>query len=42
MPAFKLNITKKKFAPKFYPQLFDYSCRWEAYMGSADTELAGH
>lgn len=33
----KINLTLKKelFVPKFYPLLFDYSHRWEVYMGSA-------
>ena len=33
----QINLTLKKalFAPKFYPLLFDYSNRWEVYMGSA-------
>ena len=31
----KLNLSKKLFVPKFYPLLFDYSHRWECYMGSA-------
>lgn len=33
--AVKLNISKELFVPKFYPLLFDYSNRWEVYMGSA-------
>lgn len=33
--AIKLNISKGLFAPKFFPLLFDYSNRWEVYMGSA-------
>lgn len=33
--AIKLNISKELFVPKFYPLLFDYSHRWEIYMGSA-------
>lgn len=33
--AIKLNISKGLFAPKFFPLLFDYSTRWEVYMGSA-------
>lgn len=33
--AIKLNISKSLFAPKFFPLLFDYSTRWEVYMGSA-------
>lgn len=31
----QLNLRKNMFAPKFYPLLFDYSHRWEIYMGSA-------
>ena len=31
----KLNLKKDLFVPKFYPMLFDYSNRWEVYMGSA-------
>lgn len=31
----QLNLKKSLFAPKFYPLLFDYSHRWEVYMGSA-------
>ena len=30
-----LNFSKKVFAEKFFPFLFDYSHRWELYMGSA-------
>lgn len=30
-----LNIHKDNFTPKFYPLLFDYSNRFEVYMGSA-------
>ena len=30
-----VKIPKEVFAPKFYPFLFDYSNRWEFYMGSA-------
>lgn len=30
-----LKLKKKLFVPKFYPLLFDYSHRWEVYMGSA-------
>ena len=32
---FKLNLKKGLFVPKFFPLLFDYSHRWEVYMGSA-------
>lgn len=31
----ELNISKKKFIPKFYSSLDDYSSRYEVYMGSA-------
>lgn len=31
----ELKLKKKLFAEKFYPYLFDYSHRWEFYMGSA-------
>lgn len=31
----KLILKKNMFSPKFYPLLFDYSHRWEVYMGSA-------
>lgn len=30
-----LKLSKTLFVPKFYPLLFDYSHRWEVYMGSA-------
>ena len=30
-----LRLKKTLFVPKFYPLLFDYSSRWEVYMGSA-------
>ena len=30
-----LILHKNQFSPKFYPLLFDYSHRWEVYMGSA-------
>ena len=33
--AINLNLSKGLFVPKFYPLLFDYSHRWECYMGSA-------
>lgn len=35
MPQIKLNLKKGLFVPKFFPLLFDYSHRWEVYMGSA-------
>ena len=31
----RLNIDKSAFSPKFFPYLFDYSHRWEVYMGGA-------
>lgn len=31
----QLILHKELFSPKFYPLLFDYSHRWEIYMGSA-------
>ena len=31
----KLQINKRIFNDKFYPLLFDYSHRWEVYLGSA-------
>ena len=35
MAQINLNLKKGLFVPKFYPMLFDYSHRWEVYMGSA-------
>ena len=35
MAQINLNLKKGLFVPKFYPMLFDYSHRWEIYMGSA-------
>ena len=35
MGSIKLNLKKSLFVPKFYPLLFDYTHRWEVYMGSA-------
>lgn len=35
MAQINLNLKKSLFVPKFYPLLFDYSHRWEIYMGSA-------
>ena len=35
MAEITLKLSKKLFVPKFYPLLFDYSNRWELYMGSA-------
>ena len=35
MAQINLKLKKKLFVPKFYPLLFDYSKRWEVYMGSA-------
>ena len=33
--SIQLNISKNMFSPKFFPYLFDYSHRWEIYMGGA-------
>ena len=33
--AINLKLKQNLFVPKFYPYLFDYSHRWEVYMGSA-------
>lgn len=33
--AVTLKLDKSIFVPKYYPLLFDYSHRWEIYMGSA-------
>jgi phage terminase large subunit len=35
MAQIDLHLKKSLFVPKFYPLLFDYSNRWEVYMGSA-------
>lgn len=35
MAKINLNLKKSLFVPKFFPLLFDYSHRWEVYMGSA-------
>lgn len=35
MAEINLKLKKNLFVPKFYPLLFDYSRRWEVYMGSA-------
>ena len=35
MPNINLKLKKELFVPKFFPMLFDYSHRWEIYMGSA-------
>ena len=35
MPNVNLQLKKALFVPKFYPLLFDYSHRWEVYLGSA-------
>lgn len=35
MAEINLKLKKNLFVPKFYPLLFDYSRRWEIYMGSA-------
>lgn len=35
LPAINLKLNKGIFIPKFYPYLFDYSHRWEFWVGSA-------
>lgn len=35
MAQIQLNLKKSLFVPKFYPLLFDYSHRWEFWVGSA-------
>ena len=40
MPQIKLNLKRGLFVPKFYPLLFDYSHRWEVYMGSAGSAMS--
>lgn len=35
MAQINLNLKKGLFVPAFFPLLFDYSHRWEVYMGSA-------
>lgn len=35
MAQINLNLKKNLFVPKFFPLLFDYTHRWEVYMGSA-------
>lgn len=35
MANINLSLEKGLFVPKFFPLLFDYSHRWEMYMGSA-------
>ena len=35
MAQINLKLTKELFVPKFFPLLYDYSTRWEIYMGSA-------
>ena len=35
MAQINLNLKRSLFVPKFFPLLFDYSHRWEVYMGSA-------
>lgn len=35
MANINLKLKKELFVPKFFPLLFDYSRRWEVYMGSA-------
>ena len=33
--AINLKLNKGLFVPKYYPLLFDYSARWQVFMGSA-------
>lgn len=35
MSNINLRLKKSLFVPKFFPLLYDYSTRWEVYMGSA-------
>lgn len=42
MAQVSLNLKKSLFIPKFYPMLFDYSKRWEVYMGSAGSGKSYH
>lgn len=35
VPQYNLHLDKRLFVPKFLPYLFDYSHRWEFYMGGA-------
>lgn len=35
MPQINLNLKKSLFVPKHYPNLLDYSARWEVYRGSS-------
>ena len=42
MAQVNLNLKKSLFIPKFYPMLFDYSKRWEVYMGSAGSGKSYH
>lgn len=35
MAQINLQLKRSLFVPKFFPLLFDYSHRWEVYMGSA-------
>ena len=35
MAQINLKLNRSLFVPKFFPLLFDYSNRWEVYMGSA-------
>lgn len=42
MAQVNLNLKKSLFIPKFYPLLFDYSKRWEVYMGSAGSGKSYH
>lgn len=42
MAQVQLNLKKSLFIPKFYDLLFDYSKRWEVYMGSAGSGKSYH
>ena len=42
MAQIQLNLKRTMFVPKFYPLLFDYSHRWECYMGSAGSGKSYH
>ena len=35
MANIQLKLNKSVFAPKFFPYLLDYSCRWEVFYGGA-------
>lgn len=42
MAQIQLNLKKSLFIPKFFPLLYDYSKRWEVYMGSAGSGKSYH